>query len=99
MVTPRLQPLWILGKTRHQIAIPIHFGYAGEIAGSSINELTAIVSDPNVSMHEAKAFTCQIRKGRLARPSDIPSTPVAPRPQQGPMPATDAAAQPEGRKA
>ncbi len=99
MVTARLQPLQILGRTVHQIVLPIHFGYAGEVAGSSNNELTSIVSDPNVSMHEAKAFTCQIRKGRLTRPSDTPTTPVAPRAQQGPMPGTPPSAQPEGRLA
>jgi formate dehydrogenase major subunit len=99
MVTPRLQPLQVLAKTVHQIGIPIHFGYAGEVTGSSNNELTSIVSDPNVSMHEAKAFTCQIRKGRLAHPSDRPSTTVAPRAQQGPMPGTPPTAQPDGRRA
>jgi formate dehydrogenase major subunit len=99
MVTPRLQPLQVEGRTIHQIGIPIHFGWAGEIAGSSVNELTSTVSDPNVSMHEAKAFTCQVRKGRLAKPSDIPSESVAPRALQGPMPATPPQAQPEGSRA
>jgi formate dehydrogenase major subunit len=97
MVTARLQPLQVLGRTVHQIVLPIHFGYAGEVTGSSNNELTSIVSDPNVSMHEAKAFTCQIRKGRLAQPSDRPSTAVAPRAQQGPMSGTPPDAQPDGR--
>jgi formate dehydrogenase major subunit len=99
MVTPRLRPLQVEGRTIHQIGIPIHFGWAGEVSGSSVNELTSMISDPNVSMHEAKAFTCQVRKGRLTHPSDVPSEPVAPRAQQGPMPGTAPAAQPEGRKA
>ena len=58
-----------------------------------------IVSHPNVSMHEGKAFTCQVRKGRLAQPSDVPSTQVRPRPRPEPMPGTDRQAQPEGRTA
>jgi formate dehydrogenase major subunit len=99
MVTPRLRPLRIQGRMIHQIGIPIHFGYSGEVTGSAVNELTAMVSDPNVSMHEAKAFTCQVRKGRLSAPSDEPSTTVAPRAQAAPMPATEPSAQPEGRTA
>ena len=99
MVTPRLPTLVVQGKRVHQVGVPIHFGYAGEVTGSSDNELTAMMMDPNVSMHEAKAFVCQIRKGRLARPSDVPSVPVAPRPRTGPMPATPHQAQPEGRMA
>jgi len=30
--------------------------------------LTSVVADPNTTIHEAKAFTCNVRKGRLARP-------------------------------
>jgi formate dehydrogenase major subunit len=32
-----------------------------------MNVLTAVVGDPNTSMHENKALTCNLRKGRLAR--------------------------------
>jgi formate dehydrogenase major subunit len=99
MVTPRLRPLRVQGQTMHQVCLPIHFGFAGEIAGSAANELLPIVSDPNVSMHEGKAFTCQVHKGRLAHPSDVPSAPVKPRPQPDPMPGTPHQAQPEGRTA
>ena len=99
MVTPRLRPLQIQGQVVHQIGIPIHFGYSGEVTGSSVNELTSTTSDPNVSMHEAKVFTCQVRKGRLSYPSDVPSEPVAPRAQSERMAGTDTAAQPEGRTA
>ena len=99
MVTPRLQPLLVQGRTVHQIGIPIHFGYSGEVTGSSVNELTSTTSDPNVSMHEAKAHTCQVRKGRLAQPSDRPSAPLAARAQAEPMAGTAEQAQPEGRHA
>jgi len=61
--------------------------------------LTAMMLDANVSMHEAKAFVCQIQKGRLTEPSDIPSVPVAPRAQEAPMAGTATQAQPEGRTA
>jgi DNA-binding response OmpR family regulator len=52
-----------------------------------------------VSMHEGKAFTCQVHKGRLSRPSDRPSVPVVPHAQAEPMAATPHQAQPEGRTA
>jgi formate dehydrogenase major subunit len=99
MVSPRIRPLRVGGRVVHQVGLPIHYGYSGEVAGSNANELAAMESDPNVSMHESKAFTCQIRKGRLARPSDVPSVPVAPRAQAAPMAATPNQAQPEGRRA
>ncbi len=99
MVTPRLHTLRIQERTIHQVGLPIHFGYSGEVTGSSDNELTAMMSDPNVSMHESKAFSCQIRKGRLTQPSDVPSVPVAPRAQEAPMSGTPHQAQPEGRTA
>ena len=99
MVTPRLQPLTMQGRTIHQIGLPIHFGSAGEIAGSAANELIPMLDDPNVSMHEAKALTCQIRKGRLEQHSDVPSVPVASRAQAEPMAGTAPQAQPEGRTA
>ena len=99
MVTPRLKPLMVDGHPLHQVGLPIHFGYTGEVTGSSENELTAMMLDANVSMHEAKAFVCQIQKGRLTEPSDIPSVPVAPRAQEAPMAGTATQAQPEGRTA
>ena len=99
MVSPRIRPLRVGGRVVHQVGLPVHYGYSGEVAGSNANELAAMESDPNVSMHESKAFTCQIRKGRLARPSDVPSVPVAPRAQAAPMAATPDQAQPEGRRA
>ena len=99
MVTPRLHSLHIQGKIVHQIGLPIHYGWAGEVAGSQANDLTPILTDANVSMHEGKAFTCQVQKGRLVARSDVPSTAVAPRPQPTPMADTNHQAQPEGRTA
>jgi formate dehydrogenase major subunit len=99
MVTPRVQALQVRGRTVHQVILPIHFGWAGEVAGSPANDLTSIVMDPNVSMHEGKAFTCQIRRGRLSTPSDVASVSVASRARSEPMPSTPSQAQPEGRTA
>ncbi len=99
MVTPRLHTLTIQGKTVHQIGVPIHFGYSGEVTGGQANELIPIITEPNVSMHEGKSFTCQVRKGRLSQPSDLPSEPVAKRPQEEPYAGTPEQNQPEGRTA
>ena len=49
----------------HQIGMPFHWGFAGETVGPIANDLTSIAADPNVSMHEAKAFTVNVRAGRL----------------------------------
>ena len=97
MVTKRVRPLQVNGRTLHQIAIPIHWGYAGETVGGMANDLTSIVADPNVSMHEGKAFTCNIRAGRLEpRTTDQPEPPAA-WPTRQRMPATPEADQPEGQ--
>lgn len=65
LVTRRMRPLKIGDRVVHQVGMPIHFGYAGIVTGSVPNELTAIVADPNVTIHSSKAFTCNIKKGRL----------------------------------
>jgi formate dehydrogenase major subunit len=65
LVTRRLQPLKHGGKIIHEVGMPIHWGYAGIAKGSSINELTLMVGDPNVTIHESKAFTVNVRKGRI----------------------------------
>jgi formate dehydrogenase major subunit len=99
MVTPRLHTLTVEGKRVHQVGLPIHFSYTGEVTGSQANELIPIITEPNVSMHEGKSFMCDVRKGRLAQPSDKPTVPVAPRAQAEPMVDTPRQAQPEGRTA
>ena len=45
--------------------MPWHFGYEGLAKGGIANNLTAMVADPNVSIHESKALMCNITKGRL----------------------------------
>jgi formate dehydrogenase major subunit len=99
MVTPRIRPLRVQGRVVHQVGLPIHYGWAGEVAGSAANELIPIVLDPNVSMHEGKAFACEVRPGRLEHRSTMPSVPVARRPDYAPMAGTPDSAKPEGRKA
>lgn len=65
LVTNRLRPFTIAGRRIYQIGMPWHFGWAGYATGDIANVLTAVVGDPNTSMHENKALTCSLRKGRL----------------------------------
>lgn len=67
MVTLRLRPLQINGRTIHQVGMPWHFGYGGLAQGGVANNLSSLVADPNSRIHESKAFTCNMRKGRLIR--------------------------------
>ena len=96
MITRRLKPLSIDGRVVHQVGLPIHWSFAGECVGGTANDLTALVAEPNVSIHEAKAFACQVEAGRLGGPALSPTVPEAPWPERDPVPDTPAAAQPEG---
>jgi formate dehydrogenase major subunit len=62
LVTRRLRPLQVGGKTIHHVGMPWHWGYEGLVTGDIVNELTALVGDPNVTIHEGKAFVCNIEK-------------------------------------
>jgi formate dehydrogenase major subunit len=62
LVTRRLRPLQIDGRTIHQIGMPWHWGYEGLVKGEIVNELSALVGDPNVTIHEGKAFVCNIER-------------------------------------
>ncbi|MBA2566429.1 MAG: molybdopterin-dependent oxidoreductase, partial [Thermoleophilaceae bacterium] len=63
-VTDRMRPLRVDGQLLHQIALPWHWGFYGDAPGDSANDLTALASDPNVSIQQSKAFSCDIRAGR-----------------------------------
>ena len=65
MVTRRMRPLRISGRIVHQIGLPFHWGFQGKSTGSITNDLAHMVLEPNVSIEEAKAFTCNIRSGRM----------------------------------
>jgi formate dehydrogenase major subunit len=97
MVTRRLRPLLVEGRIVHQIGLPFHWAFAGEVVGANANDLTSIVADPNVSMHECKAFACQVGAGRLDGPAAAPTKSPAPWPNRDLVPDTPLAAQPEGR--
>jgi len=47
----------------HQVGMPWHWGWEGVVTGDVVNSLSAMVGDPNVTIHEGKAFVCNIEKG------------------------------------
>ena len=65
MVTRRMRPLYFGRRMVHQIGLPFHWGFQGKSTGSITNDLAHMVLEPNVSIEEAKAFTCNIRPGRM----------------------------------
>jgi formate dehydrogenase major subunit len=67
LITERLRPFEIAGRRIYQIGMPWHFGWQGYATGDVVNVLSAIVGDPNTTIHEGKAFTCNLRKGHLQR--------------------------------
>jgi len=96
MVTRRLKPLVINGSTVHQIGLPFHWGYAGEAVGAIANDLTSLVAEPNVSMHEGKSFMCDVVAG--GSDGDVKaSVSFAPWPTRERTLETPKSAQPEGQ--
>ncbi len=65
LVSRRIRPLRINGKKVHQVALPYHYGTAGVVRGDAANDLLTISGEPNVTIMEAKALTCNIVPGRL----------------------------------
>jgi formate dehydrogenase major subunit len=67
LVTDRMAPLTVQGRTLHQIGLPYHWGPNGYSRGDAANELSAIALDPNTHIQEVKAWTADIRPGRRPR--------------------------------
>ncbi len=67
LVSRRIRPLHLNGRTLHQVALPYHYGTAGLVRGSAANDLLSISGEPNVTIMEAKACTCNIVPGHLPR--------------------------------
>jgi formate dehydrogenase major subunit len=62
LVTRRLRPFTIDGRVVHHVGMPWHWGYEGISTGDVVNELTSLVGDPNVTIHEGKAFVCNVER-------------------------------------
>jgi formate dehydrogenase major subunit len=62
LVTNRIGVMTIAGKQIHHVGMPWHWGWQGLAVGDVVNDLTSWVGDPNVSIHEGKAFVCNVEK-------------------------------------
>jgi formate dehydrogenase major subunit len=67
VVTDRIPPLLVNGRTIHQIGLPYHWGPNGYSVGDAANELASLSLDPNVHIQEVKAMSGDIRPGRRPR--------------------------------
>ncbi len=97
LVTRRLHPLTVDGRTAHQIGIPFHWGFAGESVGGIANDLVSLTAEPNVSIQESKSFVCDIAPGRLSAVEPSPPKKCARWPTEMAAPETPSSAQPEGQ--
>lgn len=66
MVTERMTPLTITGRTIHQVGLPYHWGVGRDavVSGDAANDLLGVALDPNVQIQESKAGSCDIVPGR-----------------------------------
>jgi len=62
LVTKRVKPFRMNGRTVHQVGIPWHWGFVGLSTGDSANMLTPHVGDANTMIPEYKAFLVNVRK-------------------------------------
>ena len=60
LVTPRMRPVFVQGRTVHQVGLPYHFGNRGLVTGDVVNDLVAISQEPNVRIMESKALVCRV---------------------------------------
>jgi formate dehydrogenase major subunit len=67
LVTNRVRPLHLNGRTLHQIGMPYHWSSKGLVRGDCPNELFPFVADPNVSIMETKAISVAIESGHRGR--------------------------------
>ena len=71
MVTDRMAPLRVQGRTLHQIWLPFHWGTVGLVTGDAFNDLLGLFLDSNVFIQESKVATCDIQPGRRPRGHEL----------------------------
>jgi formate dehydrogenase major subunit len=69
LVTERVKPLVVGGRTVHQIGLPYHWGVGSDalVTGDAANDLLGVALDPNVQIQESKAGSCHVVAGRRPR--------------------------------
>jgi len=63
LVTRRIRPFRVGRQTGASRRAAVALGLQGHQHGRRGHNLTALVGDPNVSIHEAKVFVCNVSKG------------------------------------
>jgi len=83
LVSGRMRPLRIAkGQRVHQIGLPYIFGNFGYTSGDTSGDVIPLAMDPNVSIHEAKTLTCDIRAGRRAPRGRVAQDDAVPEPER-----------------
>ncbi len=75
LVTDRVTPLTVDGRTIHQIGLPYHWGVGGGgsiVSGDSANDVMGVALDPNVHIQDSKAAACDIQPGRRPTGPELP---------------------------
>ncbi len=62
MVTVRIRPFTVMGKTVHLVGMPFAYGWTTPKCGDSTNRLTVGAYDPNTTIPESKACLVNLRK-------------------------------------
>lgn len=62
IVTKRIKPLSVNGKTVWTVGIPVHWGFVGITRGAMANRLTPFIGDANTRCPEYKAFLVNVAK-------------------------------------
>ena len=62
IVTKRIKPLRVNGKTLWTVGIPVHWGFVGITQGSMANQLTPFIGDANTRCPEFKAFLVNVER-------------------------------------
>ncbi|MGB3634000.1 MAG: molybdopterin dinucleotide binding domain-containing protein [Rubrobacteraceae bacterium] len=65
LVSDRIPVYNFEGKNLHTIGLPYHWGQNGLVTGDVVNDLIPMTAEATVAIHEAKAFTANLEKGRL----------------------------------
>jgi formate dehydrogenase major subunit len=71
LVTKRMTPLRVAGRTVHQIGMPYHWAEGSEaiVSGDAVNDLIGLNLDANTQIQNSKAIACTLRPGR--RPQGV----------------------------
>ena len=62
IVTKRIKPLQVNGRTVWTVGIPVHWGFVGLTEGSMANQLTPFIGDANTRCPEFKSFLVNLEK-------------------------------------